>query len=804
MPDEALELALSESPEPQGEVLAALAPVLPATSLRRAVDIAAGLTDDGPRLTALAALLTRLPPDEALERAQLEPEGHAPGRLRAAVLAILPEPARTATVREALAVWESASDPLEAIRTALLIAPHLAESERERLLGRALELGPAAPRPEAALSLLAPHLPGVVHAEIAAQPARWPAVVAALAPHLPAPHGRELAEALVAERPEVLADAAGRELAPLLTSTTVAAQLGAARLGAYDAVLTALAPHLPAAAIPGALAAVDELSTQEERARALAALAPRLDARGCQRALAIAMSIGDAPWRVLTAAALAPWLDDAGQARVAVAARDALPRVSAARCPPLIPVLLHGFLHSARPHSALLLGAAALGFSPPTRDGLLDDAVRVALDSAPAVPDASERSGGLAPPDLTEAVGGVAETLGCLFPYLPEAARQRCWSWLSDLRDLGTWWRFHTSLPGMPRSEEYELLLESEGQMLWWDRRARLGLPASMPAIARAGMASLVEWTTAGGRDRVLLACGPHLPEDLLEEVIAAGERLVGESPREVSAALVRLAPRLSGDLASRAVAVAERIPKDDRFSPTYPRSAALCALAPRLDPADARATIETITLDYYRALARLRLAAALPASSDARTDALTDGVRAVANMPAPLYRARLLLDAANTLPELRGPALVTAVREAEAEAAAAAEADSRRTRVGILLGPDRLTRVSVLLGLAPLLEPPAATAAITRALRLALAIREVNEEWRSFGVLLVADATEGLAPAAAFEILESVMEDLSTTIREHLLTHLRYLAPLLGALGGTGAAGATLDAIDSVARWWP
>jgi NB-ARC domain len=317
-----------EDPEQLVQLLAFLAPHLPADLFPAALELTGTIDDPDPRVLPLAFLAPHLPAE--LLPAALEQVGTLPAYARASTLAALAPQLPTDLLPAALDLVRSiqTSERGEALGA---LAPRLPAD----LLPAALELaravedqGPLAQ----ALAALAPHLPAVDRraaladalglARAVPDPDARAHTLAAVAPSLPARERHDaLAEALEVlsslDHPALRADLL-EALGPHLPADLLPAALDAARTLTSSGwwygpqVLQALAPRLPAGLLRQALDLAATVDQPLARVQTLAAVVPHLPAPDRQAALTQALTLirrmEDPGWRTEALAAIAPHL----------------------------------------------------------------------------------------------------------------------------------------------------------------------------------------------------------------------------------------------------------------------------------------------------------------------------------------------------------------------------------------------------------------------------------------------------------------------------------------------------------------
>lgn len=164
--------------------------------------------------------------------------------------------------------------------------------------------------------------------------------------------------------------------------------------------------------------------------------------------------------------------------------------------------------------------------------------------------------------------------------------------------------------------------------------------------------------------------------------------------------------------------------------------------------------------------------------------------------VPEPDYRAEALVTVAVALPEVPSGDLLAQIRN-DIE-----EIRGYQTEPPIALNK-KLPCVDLLLKMLPLCDQRDRLPIIADALKTALSIGELGEEPRALGLLLIADALFDLPISALYDIWLTARPTLGITTRQRLLTHLRYLSPLVGPLCGDNADQA-VDSIWRVTSWWP
>jgi DNA-directed RNA polymerase subunit F len=609
--------------------------------------------DDAPPADAVAALVhlaAHLSPDELRWLyAQVEQYDDPAQRARLAGQ-LAPYLSRLDDMPDALALVQAVLDdtvaPAQQVSVLLDVLPHLADSGedralpslQQRVLAAAQAIGDPASRVRALGALVEKLPPQFQHDAVTRafetadrfitnEVARATAL-SVLPSDLPAVfHARLLAIAEGLHSPDARALLLGRMI-PYLSATHRLRALNGAlnaieQISGDDArtrALIALAPHIDAVGslqdLPEGLQQVIQVTfsieRQADRARAFAALAPYLSPELLSEALQIVKDIADDHDRAQTLAKLAPHLpDDLTVAAYGVARELQTPEARATALAVIAPYLSA----AARAQALADTLAAALGIAdryervvalidlaPHLPDDLRSRALHEALTASRSIPDEDERGRALVflAPHLTE-------------EHLPDALAD-AYTIRDPLLCVPVLCALMPFLPPEPRERVGQDVLD----------RAR----AAASPQDRAGM---------------LAAAAPVLPEALLDEAVMLALSI--EPPYDQMHVLTALLPRQPEALLDPALAAANAVP--DR----YQRVNALLELVPHTTPAlrypileDALDTAQGVEDDYDRASALAHIAPYLDAHGVAQNrqqDALRLALEAcfAADDPALLAR---------------------------------------------------------------------------------------------------------------------------------------------------------------------
>jgi hypothetical protein len=568
-------------------ILGTLAPALTTEQLPAALQITLAIDDPFSRARALAELADRLP--QALFAAAWAASPAAPrwspdARALVALARHLPARERAAALGRA---WAACPQIIarQRVEVMAILAPHLPVADRAAAIAAVWRdvgaLPPASdPTRASVIAALAPYLSDDLLAEAVEATAaiEWGQfrveALTALALHLPdILADRALACAATLDSPVPAVARLAASLPDRLLLRALAITQTVDSLWRRAEVLTALAPHLPAAPRATVLAAaLDAASTVEAptmRALALARLAPHLDPTSIERALATARTIDEPAARVKALTGLLPRLaahhrDDAlreaweiaqvaqwpGRADMLVDLAPHLPdglvatAVAAASAELSLPaVLALAALAERLPtpdrraallprladtrgvyHQTLLLLALAPALTEAERhDRFTASLDAIAAGSSPLAVVSLEKIGARLPADLfgraVELALGIdhhwapAQALGGLAPYLPDAVVPVALAAVQALRHPGTRGRAIAALA--PR------------------------LPAG---LARQAFDAAIAIDSGPGRTEALAGLAAHLPEDLL---LAAAEAARRDSCAATSTAVAAAASAL-------------------------------------------------------------------------------------------------------------------------------------------------------------------------------------------------------------------------------------------------------------------
>ncbi len=523
----------------RSEALAALASQLPESLLPEALAIARGILDEAYRgedlFETLAIFAWRLPEPrrsevlaEALAAARTIGDENKRAKVLAALVAHLAEPERSQVLADALAAARAIQNPYERAKVLAALAAHHAEPEQTQLPADALAAARAIQDPyerAKALAALAAHhaepqrsqvLAEAMAAARATKEPYRPEALAALAPHLPP---ALLPEALAAACAIKEADCRAKALAALAPHLPPAVLRTRVRAAPAEQ-LAALAPHLPPALLPEALAAACAIKDDRGQAEALVALAPRLPPHLLAEALAAACAIKEDPGQAEALAALARHLSKAQRRKVL------------AQAPAAARIIGHAN------DRAEDLGALAPHLPEPQRSQVAE-----ALTAARATKDRSRR----------------AEALAALAPHLPEPQRSQVLA---------------------------EALTAARTTHRYRRAKALAALAPHLPeALLAKALAAARAIKDADERAKALAALAQHLAEpersQVLAEALAAARAIKYAYHR--AGVLAALAPHLPEP--QRSQVLTEALAAVCAFEDAYVRAKALKALAPHLPP---------------------------------------------------------------------------------------------------------------------------------------------------------------------------------------------------------------------------
>jgi hypothetical protein len=689
-----LRVLLLEVAAPQ--MLTALAPLLSADLLADVLAAARQNSDEFLRAQELAALASRLPPEqqqqvwaEALDAAR-QITREVP---RAHVLAALAPVLSAELLAELLAAVRQISDEILRARGLAALAPRLPPEQQQHVWAEALVAAQQVIRddPEG-LAMLVPQLPVDLLAEALATARQiseeYPRMgVAFLGPNpeLPA----DLVDELMLEFCREFADAS--KLTQMLMGLAMARQFGddnqineineqfvdmldeavpaSRKLTRYQFsradVLAALAPRLPTDLLVEALTDTRQISDKDRRARVIAALVPRLPASLLADALTAAQQIGDEYPRAQLLAALASCLPADLLDETLAAARQITD--TAQRTKVLATLASHLSADQQKLVWAEALAAAQQINSEYFR------AQELAL-LAPQLP-ADLIAETLAAARQIRQEDTRAQLLATLAPRLPtEQQQDEVWAEAlaaadgADLHGFGRAQLLAALVAQMPTDIVDEELANAR-QVSNAPRRTewlaalapRLPTEQQREEVWAEALTAARQSTDDYERAYMLEVLAPRLPAGLLAEALAAARQISDVDSR--AQLLIGLAPRLPAGLLAEALAAARQISDEDC------RVRVLAALAPRLPAglfAEALAAARQISDERERARALAALAGQMAAQAPLSDGALLQEVLPVlARHP----RHELVADLRILLAHPQGTALGTQIASITAEA---------------------------------------------------------------------------------------------------------------------------------------
>jgi hypothetical protein len=436
--------------------------------------------------------------------------------------------------------------------------------------------------------------------------------------------------------------------------------------------------------------------------------------------------------------------------------------------------------------------------SPATRDETLEQLVRVKKGlqdtcelachlarMSSSLPE-SERDNALQ--RVLEAVGVIrlsserARAITALAPHLPEASLQKALWIARAIRGEGARSEAMAGLaPYLAETSGLRTLREAlsiNDEELLAKVMTRVAPLLSAPLLQEA-LSATRAIRDADEQAGALAAMAPYLPEsmrgDALQKVLAAARVIRNENARALVLAklLPHLPEALRTETAQEAYAAAQRIHS------VIDRLRALDELTPYLERPllqDALKTAQDASEDS-RVLVQAKLLPYLPEPD--RSETLERVLAGISTLQSPVMRTQVLGELVPYLPE-------ASRQEALAEARAIQDATDRA---------EALTEFG------SHVPEPLKRQVLDEALAAAREIR--IPDYRVRAVTRLVQHVTGLTPPVLYSIWRETLHVLASSTRKDLLQNLRALVNVIDALGGANGAEDTYHAIRDVGRWW-